>query len=196
MNKLAKFAVVSTFSLIVFSAATCRADFTFTGFELTENSLEFSMSGTLPDELPNDFATSLFFINSDINASPGFALGSYIPAQTATYSGSQDLDSVFPVGTGGEAFGDYFVINFQDALTPGEVFSGEFSATWGPNRIAFDPDAFEFLNVQWGTGDALGEGLQLGTISSVPEPSAVSLLLLGAIGLLQVKTSRQPLNKK
>ena len=153
------------------------------------------MSGALPDELPNDLAASLFFINSDINASPGFALGSFIPAQTATYSGSQELDSVFPVGTGGEAFGDYFVVNFQDALAPGEVFSGDFSATWGPFQIAFDPDAFEFLNVQWGTGDALGEGLQLGTVSNVPEPPAVSLLLLGIFGLLQVKTNRQTLGQ-
>ncbi len=195
MNRLTRFAFISSFSLIVFAAATCRADFTFTGFELTVDSLEFSMSGALPDELPVDAFNSLFFINSDINADPGFAFGSFVPADTATYSGSQELSSFFPVGTGAEEFGDYFVINFENDLSPGEVLSGDFSATWGPDRFPFDPDAFDFLNVQWGVGDAVGGGLQLGTVSNVPEPSAISLLLLSIFGLLQVRTNRQTLGQ-
>ena len=177
--------------LSALAAAPANAEISITNFSLTSNSVSFSISGNLPSTAPDQSLKTLFFLNSNLSASPGFALGSFNGSSSKSFSGSQPLSSVM---TGNSSNGDYFFTSFTNNLTANEAISGTLTANWtgGP---AFDPSQVTNLNVYWGTvatnGGTIFSGPLLTTVNvaAVPEPSSLVLMML-ASGVMLIRRKR------
>jgi len=168
-----------------------NADIVISNFSLTENSLFFEISGTFPGLLPAGESSALYFVNPDVTANPGFALGEFIASTTFSFSGTQPLRSISPVATGGPDFGDYFYVAFQNDFANGEAISGSLTATW--NTTAFDPSQVTTLEVYWGNDDSsglVGTGTYLTSVA-VPEPSSWCFVALSCIALVIRRRARK-----
>lgn len=167
-------------AILTFGTCTCEADadIVISDFFLTENSLSFIISGTFPSLLPVDNLNALLFVNPDVTADPGFALGNFLSAATFSFSGTQPLRDDEPVATGTPSFGDYFFVAFENDFTDGEAILGSLTATW--STTAFDPSQLSMLDVYWGNDDnngVVGTGIYLTSVT-VPEPSSLCIVAL------------------
>jgi len=157
---------------------------------LTENSVSFGISGNLPGPLPDLDRHALFFVNPDINADPGFALGNFIVASSYSFTGTPPLRDINGVATGFAADeGDYFFVAFNEPLAVGNEVSGFLTATW--NVTAFDPSQVTSLDVYWGwNGGPINTGTYLTSVSVVPEPSAMTLVAFCVLGCASIRRRR------
>lgn len=163
------------------------ATITITNFSLTENSVSFDISGTLPDHHPDFYLETFFFVNPGEWTDAAFTLETFLSASSFSFTGSQSLDPVYALGTGWlEEYGDYFYINFQDDLAGGESVSGNLMALWG--KTAFDPTQVASLVVNWGSyyEESAIYGVYLTSVV-VPEPSTFILFGLGSLAVLMVR---------
>ena len=168
-------------SLLVFCFFTLEARAVdIANFSLAENSLSFYISGTLPAPLLN----GLYFVNPDVWANPGFALGSDIRASSYSFIGTS-FNSMPPlwnsgsIGTGNPFFGDYLFVAFQNS----KEISGTITATW--SSPAFNPSQVTSLNVYWSDNGSLDpnritSGTYLTSVAVAPEPATTALVVLGA----------------
>lgn len=187
MKKTTTFLVIGFLLSLSILSGAAKAAISVSNFNLTENSVSFELSGTLPDVTPGYAPHTLSFVNPNVSAAPGFALGSQLGSDTASFTGAQSLrSSPNPIATGGTVFGDYFYVDFDGELVAGEEVAGVVNATWA--STAFDPDAVGFLNAQWGTASevTLEGGVQLDTVF-VPEPSSLVMIAIGLAALVGVK---------
>lgn len=187
MKNTTTFLVIGLLVSLYMLSGAAKAAISVSNFHLTENSVSFDLSGTLPDVTPASFRDALYFVNPNVSADPGFALNSFLRSSMSSFTGTQSLrSSLNPIQTGGSKFGDYFFVAFDNSLVAGEEVAGVVNATW--NRRAFDLDAVDFLNVQWGTDprDIVGQGVQLDTVL-VPEPSSLVMIAIGLAALVGVK---------
>lgn len=107
-------------------AGSSNADIAINNFALTETTLGFDISGTFPNPLPADRPSDIYFVNPDVAAVPGFALGSGITAFSSAFSGAQLLSFVT---TGVSNFGDFFGVRFANDFSVNESISGTITAT-------------------------------------------------------------------
>ena len=159
-------------------------DIIISNFMLTENSVSFDISGTLPNDLPVTERAGIIFVNPDIQETPGFALGSGIGASDSEFTGSHSLaTSINPVSTGFFEFGDYFSVAFDDDFTIGEEISGSLTASWDVD--AFDPTQVQSIDVYWGYGGigTADTGTYLTSVA-VPEPSTTGAIALSGLAFL------------
>ena len=152
-------------------AGGAKGAISISNLQLNTSTDSFDISGTFPGVLT--------FVNPDLSASPGFALQSFIPASSYSFTGSQPLRmGQPPILIGGDIYGDYFLVAFDSPFAAGEEISGSVNASW--EGIAFDPSAVDLLHVEW--GGPPGAGLLLTTVT-IPEPSAFCLFGLATLGL-------------
>lgn len=160
-------------------------------FSLGEKSITFDISGSLPNDLPRDVRDTIFFVNRNTAADPGFALGNFLGTRDIFFTGTQRLSGRFPVSTGNPDAGDYFYVSFS-RLSRGEFIDGTLTATWG--NTAFDPTGVEVIDVYWGVNLALPRspathpsvvtGGTLLTSVTIPEPTSTLFTMFGAILLM------------
>jgi hypothetical protein len=179
-------------SLFVFASVSQEAKaIIIADLSLTEASLSFYISGTLPAPLLN----SLYFVNPDVGANPGFALGSSIMASSHSFNGTS-LNATPPlwnsnsIGTGNSFFGDSFFVAFQNS----EGLAGTVTATW--SSTAFNPSQVTSLDVYWGNSgsldpNAITSGTYLTSVAVIPEPSTSALLFAGAVATFIVFRRRK-----
>lgn len=179
-------AFLTTAMLLAF-APSSKGAMTVDQFQITSNSIQFHVSGTLagPPSLANDV---FYIVNNNANASPGFVLADFVNAVTYSFTGSQTLSMA---RTGTPMFGDYLFFVFATPLASGDVIDGIFTATW--SSTVFNPTAATGgTKLYWGTEnfdeDSVTSGVLLGDVSTVPEPSGV---MLGAIALAMVAGRRK-----
>ena len=159
-------------------ANVCHAQINVTDFLISETTVSFDISGTLPSPAPANLEFALIFSNPDPFALPGFVLEDFVSAFNVSFTGTQFLDPVFPASTGGESFGDYFFFLFADDRFVGEEIKGSFDATW--DAPVFDPSAVNSLEMYWGAATDQGP-VNSGTLLTavpVPEPDGALLLLM------------------
>lgn len=172
-------------------SGTGKAAVTFSELRITPTSFSVTISGTLPDMAPKNHRATLYFVNPDPAANPGYALNDFQGAEIRSFLGTQSLLPDYPLGTGGIYWGDYAVVNFSQDLSTGETLNGTLSGTW--SRPAFDVTRISSLNIFWGDDSSLNlaeeitGGVLLGsnvpvTGSTAPEPG--STLCVGFGGLL------------
>lgn len=157
---------------------------------ITGTTISFGISGTLPAGAPAQYRETLYVVNPDPSADPGFALGNFKNASSSSFTGSQPLATSTRMLTGGAGFGDYLIINFKNELAAGESISGTFTGTW--SSTTFDPSQVSSLNLFWGSDDlsSINTGALLGAVA-VPEVSSVSLLIAGAAVVLPIRRRRK-----
>lgn len=173
-----------------------QAQLTVSNFQLTPTSVVFDLSGTTPTTAPAFAAEALAFVNPDESASPGFALGDFLPSVTNGFSGTQQLfndlsASPGSIFTGGPQFGDYFVVLFENPLTIGEAVDGRVIATW--DSPAFDPAAISTLELYWGAEDQLllTSGVLVDTVVvGVPEPATTTTIWTLLAGIATIRRRR------
>lgn len=184
---------LAAFLLLALGQMSASAQISVSNFLLTSNSVSFSLSGTLPNPAPQTNPQTLYFVNPNVAASPGFALSTgFFDSSTQSFTGTQALRSIVPLATGNHEYGDYFYVAFENALAVGETIDGIVSATW--SAPAFDPAAVASLNLFWGVNDSLPfdpstqpsliTGGTFLTSVVVPEPSTYALLLMTSAGAL------------
>jgi hypothetical protein len=192
-------AVVTTSPFLGFMPFEANAAISIPGLVLTERSFSIDLSVTLPDSVPPTRQFALFFVNPSVAANPGFALGFFLSASSKSFTGTQTLGGI---GTGNPSNGDYFYVIFSNGLSSGESVFGRLTATW--SSAAFDPSQVDYLDVYWGNNDllpanpttqpsAITGGTYLTTVSTVPEPSVLGLLVSGcalALGLARKRSRR------
>ena len=185
MNTKRKLAALAG-TLITFGslAGGANAAVIISNYDMSVNSVSFSIAGELPSTVPPGSPFGLAFYNPDIFSSPGFVLGpNFLMASSSSFIGSQSLDLV---QIGRASSGDYFFILFDSDLAAEEAINGDFSASWSSD--VFDPAAINSINVEWGLGNSgIGSSVQLGSVS-VPEPSSA---LLGGAGVFLLLVSRR-----
>lgn len=170
------------------AAVTAGAALVFTHLTLTPTSFSVEISGTLPAAYPKNSLATLYFVNPEASASPGYALQDFAMADAQSILGSGQ-NSRF--GTGGSLWGDYAIVNFSRLLAAGETLSGTLSGTW--NSAVFDVSKVSSLNVFWGsdedqghTAAAITGGIPLGIqvpVNPAPEPGIPMLAGLGSAGV-------------
>lgn len=157
----------------------------FTNLTLSSTTFSVEVSGTLPAAYPNNALATLYFVNPDPTASPGFAVSDFAGAETRSFLGSgQDALCL----TGGSAWGDYAMASFSQPLAPGEALSGTLSGTWAGGAV-LDVSGVSALNVFWGSDESQGVtaaaitgGVPVGSqvpVNVVPEAKAEMLAALG-----------------
>lgn len=173
--------------------ATITPALTFSNLILASDSFSVTVSGSMPEALPEENRHALYFVNSVANASPGFALGDFDEASSKSFSGAESFRSFYGLGTGGAQFGDYIVINFSQDFSPGQSMDGILSGHW--DAPALDPSQVSKLNVFWGSDSSLGGnggsitgGILIGSSvpvnaapATVPEVSSALLASLGGL---------------
>ncbi len=168
-----------------------KAAIVITDFELTETSIRFNISGTFPDVYPPADHAALYFVNSEVAANPGFALGDRFVAAEASFTGVQTLNFMAPVWTGSPIYGDYFGILFVTDFSTGESISGTLTAAW--DDPAFDPTHVTRLDLYWGIDESLPRdpttqpsaitgGAYLASVA-VPESSTATALMGGGVAV-------------
>ncbi|MEM8943584.1 MAG: PEP-CTERM sorting domain-containing protein [Planctomycetota bacterium] len=191
MTSIVRLQLITTACFCFLSSTNiiAEADVAIENFTLTPNSLSFDIRGTFPAATPFRGSEVLFFVNPDSNESPGFALGSFINSSFSSFSGTQSLrprieiNGAEPIATGGDNFGDYFYVAFSDRFQPNETIDGTVEATWPID--AFDTDVTASLNAFWGFSGRLSvtDGVPLGTVSIVPEPTTSWMFAIAALSL-------------
>ena len=170
---------------ILLFAGEASAAISVSNFQITTTTVSFNISGTLSGPLPLQSARTLFFVNT-VPASPGFVLTPFVSSSSSQiWTGSQILDSSYPLFTGSPSFstGDYFGMAFASNLSVGEIVSGSVFATFASGT--FDPTAVSAIELVWGTsGDGSSfSGGSSQTTFAVPEPSSSMLFGLFGLGL-------------
>jgi hypothetical protein len=187
--------LAATFAaLLALRPTACEAQILIQNFVLTTNSVSFAISGTLPTSTPPNDLNTLYFVNTNVAASPGFALGDNTLSLSNSFSGTNALRTSFnPVGTGPVLYGDYFYVSFENLFVAEQPIFGTLNASWNTN--AFNPAAVASINVFWGADNLLPinpaiqqpsriTGGKLLTTVVVPEPSTCALLAMSAAGAL------------
>ncbi|GEM_PF-6673393 len=150
-------------------------------FSVTDSTVSFDIVGELLGPLPVHGLTELHFVNPTF-ATPGFVTPASFEAPVShTWTGTQTLDSVFPLYTGSESAGDFFTVNFATPLAVGEDLTGSVSATFAPGTFA--PAEADTLEVYWGVDMGIDDGT-LQDIIAVPEVTPFSLLAVGLMVLM------------
>ena len=178
-------------SLLVLGLLSLEARaITIANFSLTEESLSFYISGTLPAPLLN----GLYFVNPDVWASPGFALGSDMASSYSfvgtSFNSMPPLWNSGSIGTGNPFFGDYLFVAFQNS----KELSGTITASW--SSPAFNLSQVTSLDVYWSDNGSLDpnritNGTYLTSVAVVPEPSTTALLIAGAVASSTVLRGRK-----
>jgi hypothetical protein len=163
-------------------------------FFLTETSVSFDISGTLPAP----FLNNLNFVNPTVSANPGFALGSFFKASSYSFVGTSYL-AEYPlwnaeaIQTGNASWGDYFFVSFRNS----QDLLGTITANW--SSVAFNPSQVTSLDVYWSDSGSLDpssitKGTYLTSVQIVPEPSTTTTLLLAGammVALHLLRTRRK-----
>lgn len=188
MPRFNTIAIVACLQLVL--CVQAAAQLSIEDFNLTPNSVSFVVQGTFPETFPRSFLEGFLFVNPDPDASPGFALGSNLRPDNENFTGPQSLRTgyIFPIGTGGAQFGDYFFVAFDEIFLPGDNIDGRVTANW--STTAFDINAVETLNVFWGS-DITGQDVEGGVLIDVvlvPEPT--TQMLIGAATPLLIRYRR------
>jgi hypothetical protein len=180
------------FAALLAIGVACRqahADIIINNFSLTQNSLSFDISGTLPDPLPLS-PSAFYFVNPDIHANPGFVLASNF-ASTYSFTGTQNLRDPDGVSGGNGGFGDFFYVAFTANMNVGETVSGTLTANWMTDT--FDPSQVTTLDVYWGyNGGLANDGTYLTSVA-IPEPSSHLLVAVIGMTVLPLRRNRQQL---
>jgi hypothetical protein len=171
------------FSLL--AAAQSQAAVVITNLQLTTTSISFDISGTMPTAVATNNLGTLFIVNPNLSASPGFALNvvGFSNATSSSFSGTQAMRSVAPPAyLGAPHFGDYAGFSLAADLAANETIIGTFTATWATPQM--NPAAVTSLDFYWGTDPfgAPNSGTLLGNVA-VPEPSGSALLLCSLAAL-------------
>ncbi len=185
--KLKKIAIA--ISILPFLSLESLAAISITNFSITENSVSFDISGTLPPVgdfiiYPTPVRNKIYFVNHDLYADPGLVIGNWAATNSAYTGAIPMLNGI----AGDPSNRDHFYFVF-DALDHDDDLSGTVTATW--SSTVFDPSIFSRLDVLWGDyygainiDSPISPGGTILTSIVVPEPSSLLLLGLGAATLI------------
>jgi hypothetical protein len=204
--KCLPFVIAFTVSLAL-RPTHCEAAIVINNFVLTARTVSFDISGTFPSLVPAYpvYRRSLFFVNPDPAASPGFSLG-FFDGSVANFTGTQALGSYAgAVAPGNPAGGDFFGASFVDEFSAGESIFGTLTATWASD--VFDPSAVTSLNVFWGldillpqdptiqpsqiTGGTYLTSVTLAAPPAIPEPGTWAAAALLVVAATAVRLARR-----
>ena len=157
-----------------------------TNFSITSSSLSFNITGSFPSPQPFRGFEFISFVNPNIYASPGYALD-YSYSSTQSFSGTPVLTdwSFLYAVTRTRLSLDCCLVDLGTNFQQEQTVNGKYDFTW--SAAVFDPSAVSSLDVYWGAAsldinELLNSGIYLTTVI-LPEPSSLSLLVIGGVVL-------------
>jgi hypothetical protein len=175
--------------VLLLSTAVAQAGLIFDVTEYTENTMKFQVSGTLDQAYDSNRYDSVLFVATDFN------LREFWNTSSVSFSGTtfvNDIASNWARWDNGNDTGYAFYSGigegFDVLLSAGSTFNIAITATGSFNVVDYSASDFELY-----MGIASGRVAQhlLASQTDIPEPTTLTILALGMIGLVSRRFKKQ-----